>query len=164
MAHLQLEIRQNGAEVGVAAPLAIAIHTTLHVRCSGIHGGECIGDGDIGIVVSVNADYAGKPIPHQRDDFCNPMRQRAAIGVAEAENIRARLMCRLQGPQRKIGIGIVAIEEMLGIVDDFAAVLLQILDRLPDQQQILFFRNAERAPGMKIPTTPTPSSGSISSA
>ena len=41
--------------------------------------------------------------------------------------------------QREVGIGVVAVEEMLGVVDHFAAVVFQILHGFRDQLEIFFF-------------------------
>ena len=73
------------------------------------------------------------------------MRQGAAVGVAQAEHIGAGLLRGFERPQGEIGIGGVAVEEVLGVVDDFLAVILQVRDGLGDEREVLLFRDAERA-------------------
>ncbi len=49
------------------------------------------------------------------------MRQRAAIGVAQHHPARAFLVGRLGAGERESGLGLVAVEEMLAVEQDFAA-------------------------------------------
>ena len=53
--------------------------------------------------------------------------------------------------QRVVGIIDVAVEEVLGVVNDLAAVLLQIPHRLRDEDQVLFLGDPEGAADVQIP-------------
>ena len=53
--------------------------------------------------------------------------------------------------QREIRVGDVAVEEMLGVVDHFAAVLLQPSHRLADQLEVLLFGDAQGAACVQVP-------------
>ena len=75
----------------------------------------------------------------------------AAVGIAEAEDVGAGLMGGLQGAQGVIGIGGVAIEEVLGVVDDFLAVILDVADGFGDEDEVFFVGDAERAFDVKVP-------------
>ena len=90
--------------------------------------------------MSVNADYAAETLFHDAHDLGNAMRQRAAVGVTQAQNISAVLLRGFKCPQGEIRIGGVAIEEVLGVIDDFFAVFLQVRDSLADEREVLFFR------------------------
>ena len=87
----------------------------------------------------MNPDDAAETLFHDAHNLGNAMRQRAAVGVAQAQNIRAVLLRRFKCPQCEIGIRGVAIKEVLGIVNDFFAVLLQVRDGLADQREVFFF-------------------------
>lgn len=46
----------DGTKIGIAAPLADAVHRALNVRRSRLQGGERIGDGKFAVVMGVNAE------------------------------------------------------------------------------------------------------------
>ena len=52
---------------------------------------------------------------HLADDAIDLVRQRAAIGVAQHDPARAGVEAALRHEQRVVGIGLVAVEEMLGV-------------------------------------------------
>ena len=79
------------------------------------------------------------------------MRHRAAVGVAQHQNIGAGVLRGFERPQREIAIARIAVEEMLGVVDHFFAVRLEIRDRIGDELQIFFLGDAQRAVHMQIP-------------
>ena len=56
-----------------------------------------------------------------------------------------------QGAEGVIGIGGVAIEEVLGVVDDFLAVVFQILHGVGNELQVLVFGYAEGAFHVEVP-------------
>ena len=76
---------------------------------------------------------------------------RAAVGVAEAEDIGAGLLGGFERAQGVIGVGDVAVEEMLGVVDDFLAVILEVADGFGDEDEVLFVGDAERALDVEVP-------------
>ena len=67
------------------------------------------------------------------------------------QNIGAGFLRGFERPQREIAVGVVAVEEMLGVVDHFLAVLLQIAHGIGDELQIFFFGDPERAMDVQIP-------------
>ena len=140
VAQLQLQIGDDGHDVGVAAALAVAVHAALHVGAAGFHRGDGIGHGDVAIVMRVDADDAVEALANFRNHFDDAMRQIAAVGVAQAQHVGAGLLRGFERAHGEIGIGVVAVEEMLGVVDHFAAVVLEILYGFADQQQILLLR------------------------
>ena len=82
----------TAGEVGIAAALAVAVHAALHVGGAFFDGGEGVGDGDVGIVVGVDADDAIETAADVGDDLDEARRDGAAVGVAEAEDIGAGLL------------------------------------------------------------------------
>ena len=76
---------------------------------------------------------------------------RAAVGIAEAEDVGAGLMGGFQGAQGVIGVGDVAVEEMLGVVDHFLAVILDVADGFGDEDEVFVFGDAEGAFDVEVP-------------
>ena len=54
---LQLEIGNDRAKVGIAAPFAIAVDGPLHLHGAQLHGGNRIGHRHLAIVVGVNPQW-----------------------------------------------------------------------------------------------------------
>src|SRR5262252_5214227 len=80
---LELERRNNGNEISVAAPLTEAVERALDLARTCTHCGERIGDRLIRIVMCVNADViAWNGFHHLANDLFDLVRQRAAIGIA----------------------------------------------------------------------------------
>ena len=71
------------------------------------------------------------------------VRQTAAVRVAEHDEIRARLFRRLPGGEGVFGIKLVAVEAMLGVVDDEFAVVLEEAHGVADHREIFFRRAAQ---------------------
>ncbi len=129
-AELQLEVGDDGDDVRVAAALAPAVEASLHLPRAGLHGKERVGDGQLGVVVAVDANRArhrldgGGHTPH------DGVRQGAAAAGA-------------QGGERIGGVGGVPVEEVLGVEDNFAAAVAEEADRVRDHRQVLLLRRLE---------------------
>ena len=120
---LELQRRDDGHEIGVAAALAEAVERALDLARAGAHGRERIGHRLLGVVVGMDADMiTGDRLDHLADDRFDLVRQRAAIGVAEHDPARARIIGGLGAGQRELRIGLVAVEEMLAVEQHFAAL------------------------------------------
>ena len=91
----------------------------------------------------VDADRAIQFAEGDFRDFGNFHRQTAAVRVAEHDDVRARLFRRLPGGDGVFGIELVAVEAMLGVVDDKFAVVLQKLHGVGDHRQIFLRRAAQ---------------------
>ena len=149
--HLEFEVGDDRAEVGVAGPFPVAVHAALDMGSALLDGSERVGDGEVGVVVSVDADDAAEPADHlarERGDFRG---DGAAIGVAQAENIRAGVLRGFERAQGEVGIRLVAVEEVLRVVDDFLAVLPDVGHGFRDDRQVLFLGDAEGALGVQVP-------------
>ena len=115
-AHLQHQGRDQRDQIGIAAALAQAVQRALHLARAGAHGGERIRHRVLGIVMGMDAEpAAGNVLDDLADDALDLVRQRAAIGVAEHDPARAGALRRLHAVQRIGRVGLVAVEEMLGV-------------------------------------------------
>ncbi len=110
------------------------------------HGLQRIGDAGIAVVVGVDAQrHAWQPAARRRYRCLDPAPrgarshrfgdlpgQAAAVGVAEHDAVRAADDGGLQCGQRVLGVGPIAVEEVLGVVDHLFAVALD--DRRPSPE------------------------------
>ena len=89
--HFDLEVREDGEDIGVAAAFAVSVDAALHLPHAGFDGGEGVGDGEAGIVVEVDAE-AGIADAELGgfDGGKHGASGHAAIGIAEDEGIGAR--------------------------------------------------------------------------
>ena len=55
-AHLELEVRYDANQVGVATALTVAVDGALHLRAAVAHGLQRVGDAGLAVVVGVNAE------------------------------------------------------------------------------------------------------------
>ena len=75
-AHLQLQGRDDGDQVGVAAALAEAVQRALHLASAGAHRQQAVGDRVAGVVVTVDAErIAGHLLGHLGYGRLDLMRQ-----------------------------------------------------------------------------------------
>ena len=91
-----------------------------------LDGGQRVGHREVGIVMGVDAEDAVEALAHLGADFRQAAGERAAVGVAQAQHIGAGLLGGFERAQGEIAVGVVAVEEMLGVVDHFLAVVLEI--------------------------------------
>ena len=110
---------------------------------AGVDRGERIGDGQVAIVVRVDAerhvDGRGRFLG-ERGDFLG---HAAAVGVAHHDDHRPAFDGGLDRFRGVVGVRLPAVEEVLGVVDHVAAHLAQVGDRLADHRQVFFERNAQ---------------------
>ncbi len=149
---LQHQGRDDRGEVGVAAALAEPVQGALDLADAGAHGGERIGDAIVGVVMDVDAEMiAGDVLDHLADDRLDLLGQRAAIGVAQHDPAGAGLVGRLGAVDGVIGIGLVAVEEMLAVEQRLAPARDHGGHGLADALQVLLERDAERNVDVEIP-------------
>ena len=102
------------------------------------------------IVVRVDADRAFHLLDNFRRDTGNFAWHRAAVGVAQYDNVHARILRGLERCQSVPRIVLVSVEEMLGVVHDFLAVLLKVTHGVADHRQVFLrcgpndFRHVQR--------------------
>src|SRR6476660_9454557 len=126
--------------------------SVLSLSGAGAHRGERIGHAIVGVVMHVDADMiAGDVLHNIGHDPLDLLRQRAAIGVAQHHPAGAGLVGRLGAGERVIGIGLVAVEEMLAVDERLAPRGDDGRNRLSDGLQILLEADAERHLDMEVP-------------
>ena len=149
---LQLERRDDRHQIGVAAALAEPVERALDLPRAGAHGGKGIGHRLLGVVVGVDADVvAGDRLAHRGDDGFDLVRQRAAIGVAQHDPTRARIIGGLGAGQRIFRIGLVAVEEMLAIEQHLAALGFGGLHAVADRGEVFLLRRLQRDAHVVVP-------------
>ena len=149
---LELQRRDDGDEIGVAAALAQPVERALDLPGAGAHGGERIGHRLLGVVVGVDADVvAGDRLHHLADDCLHLVRQRAAIGVAQHHPARALVVGRLGAGERVFGVGLVAVEEMLAVEQHFPALRLGGAHAVADRGDVFLLRRLQRHAHVVIP-------------
>ena len=141
-AQLQDQVGDHGDEVGVSAALAITVDRPLHHVRSGHHSLEAVGDGELAIVVAMNADADLQPqcidgAPDRFDALPDLGRQAAAVGVAQDHPTRPCAGGDQANFDGVLGVPRETVEEMLRVKDDLAAQLDPIRDRVAHHVQVL---------------------------
>ncbi len=130
-AHLQLQVGNDREQVGVAHPLPDAVHRALHARGAGAHGRERVGHRAARIVVAVDAErLARKRRRRGGHDGLHLEGQRATVGLAEVHRVSPRFHGGPHASQRVVGVGLVAVEVVLGIEHHAPPGRLQIGHRV----------------------------------
>ena len=151
---LQGQGRYDRRQIGIAAALADTIERSLHLtrarfhRCKGV--GHCLA----GIVMGVNAEvFTGNTgCDHGFDDFGHFRRLRTAIGIAQHDPPGACFMGGLCAGQRILGIGLVAIEEMLAVDHGLTVCRNRRVHRACDGFEVFLIGAAQRHLDVIVPT------------
>ncbi len=141
-AELELEVPDEGHEVGVARTFAVPVHRALDVHGARLDGGDRVGHGAARVVVAVDA----KVDPDRRSGahhFAHPARKHAAVGVAEDDHFGARLRRGADHVQRVLRVAAVAVEEVLGIDEDTLALGLEVRHGVAHHAEVLLQRGAQ---------------------
>ena len=119
-AHLELQVRDDRDQVRVAAALAVAVHRALHHHGALGDGGQRVGHRALRVVVRVDAQRGAPAAPPAR-----PARPRPPGAAATRRSCRTSSGSRRppasaapQALDRIARIVAVAVEEVLGVVDD----------------------------------------------
>ena len=120
--HLELEGRDDRAEVGVAAAFAEAVDGALHLDAAQLDRDQGVGHGQLGVVVGVDAQGDVREVLLDRlDDLDHLGGQGAAVGVAEDDDSRPAGLGRLEGLEGIVRIVLEAVEEVFGVVEQLSA-------------------------------------------
>ena len=141
---LELEVGDDGDEVGVAGALAVAVDAALHVRGAGGDGGQRVGDRAAAVVVGVDADAGAGRLDDVEHDVRDPVGQHAAVGVAERDDLGARLGGGAQHLEGVRPVAAVAVEEVLGVEEDRLPLRTQVADGVAHHREVLLQRRAQR--------------------
>ena len=144
MRRLEREVGEDRDHVRVAAALAVAVDRRLDVADPGRDRGHRVGDRQLGVVVGVDAPGHGRRVrvgveraADVADDRDELVGQRPAVRVAQDERPGAGLARRAQRRERVVAVGLVAVEEVLGVVDGLAAAIDDEADRVGDHVEVL---------------------------
>jgi len=120
---------------------------------AGVDGDETVGHGAVAVVVDVDADGGVESRRDLADDVGDERRQGGAVGVAQADDRRARFGGGGHAAQRVGHVLAPGVEEVLGVVDHRLALSDQKTHRVVDHAQILVAAHAQhfgevQAPGL----------------
>ena len=143
-AHLELEIGDDRGKIGIAAALAVAVETALHLLDARADRGQRVGHGQIAIVVRVDAEFrVGYDFPDGLDRFDHLVSHRAAVGVAEDQVLRAGSKGGADHVEGVVGVLLVAVEEVLGVEVNLASDRGHVLDRFAHHREVFLARGVE---------------------
>ena len=137
-----MQVWNDGGQVGVTRSLAQAIEGALHVTSTALHGGQRVGNCATRVVMTMDADrcVVTNVLLHCCNNVEHFVRKRSAIRVAKHQVRCAVDDCGLKCSKRKLGVGFVAVEEVLHVYKHSSAVAVQKLDRVGDHGNALFKR------------------------
>ena len=116
-----------------------------------VDGHQRIGHRAFAVVVGMDSQWradAGLDLVDDRPDL---ERHGAAVGVAQHDTVDFGILGGLERLQGVLWIGLVAVEKVLGVVDDLRHVLLEVSQGIVDQLQVLFQTDAQRLVDMEVP-------------
>ena len=147
-----MQTRDESREIAVARALAVAVDRALHLHRSGAHGGEGVGDAETAVVVRMDAERGGgEVVCGGAKDRSDLVRQTAAVGVAEHDQIGTAVAGGGQGGKRVVGIVLVTVEKMLGVVDHLAAMTLEMAHGVGDHGAVFRRIDAEHLGDVQTP-------------
>ncbi len=124
----------------------------MDLRGTGFHSDDGVGDAELAVVVGVDAEGGvGDALLHHLADLHDFGGQRAAVGIAEHEAGCPAFRRGHERGERVLGRVLVAIEKVLGIIDDLAAVLHQMGDRVADHRPVFLHRGAQDFGDLHLP-------------
>src|SRR5262249_19178134 len=138
-------------QVGVAAALADAVDRALNLIGTFGDGGQRVGHADSAIVMAMDTNLDLERLAGLLDGGGDFLGKRAAVGVAEDDGRRPSVLRGAQRLQSIVGIFPEAVEEMLCIVENFAADCLAVGYRVGNHLQILFEGRSEDLLDMQVP-------------
>mmetsp|Transcript_26884 Transcript_26884/g.48655 ORF Transcript_26884/g.48655 Transcript_26884/m.48655 type:complete len:297 (+) Transcript_26884:209-1099(+) len=149
---LEQQDRDQCRQVCIATTLAQPVQRALNLPCTRVDGGQRCRNCVFGVVVGVDPQMV--PRNARRDDrTCDPVDicgQRPPIGVAQRNPPRPCIIGRMDRLQRVVGIGCVAVKEVLGVKDRLAALCFDVGKALRDIGRVFVQRNAERRFDMEL--------------
>ena len=152
VAHLEHQGRDQRHQIGVAAALAEPIDRAVHHARTGTHRRQAAGDRVFGVVVAVDGDPVARDmLADLADDLLDFVRQRAAVGVAQDDPTGAAVGRRHDAIEREFGVGLVAVEEVLGVEQRLLLLGHQMRDAVADHRDVLVRLDAKRDLGVEVP-------------
>ena len=140
-AHFELQVGHDGGEIAVAHALAVAVDGPLDLHRSGAHRRQGVCDGHSRVVVRVDSHGFADPGDHVAGDPFHLVGHGAAVGVAKRRDVGSACHGGKQGAQGVFRVFLVAVEEMFGVVADFAPVGFEIGDAFRDHRAVFLRRD-----------------------
>jgi hypothetical protein len=150
-AQLQLQIGDDGAQVGVAAAFADAVDGTLDLPGAVFDGDQAVRYGKLRVIVAVDSQRRCYGGADGVDGGGDVVRHSAAVGIAQTNEVGAALGSHLATLQSKRRICEVAVEEVLGVEDHLVDALLEESNAVVDDFEVLGFGNAQIVADVKVP-------------
>ena len=150
-AHLEHEVGDHAAQVGIAAALAKAVDGALHQHRAHAHRGQRAGDRHAAVVVAMDAHAAGEFPDDGLYGVAHVLGQRAAVGVAQHEEGSARVPCGAQRLHRVARVGGIAVEKMLRVKEHRLARGGQEAHGLGDHVEVFLQGGAQHVGDMEVP-------------
>ncbi len=157
VAQLKLQVGDQGAEVGVAAALPIAVDRALHHACAFADGGDRIGVSRPGVIVGVDPQGGigvARPCqirPGGLHHLRNFVGQGAAIGITKHQPFRPRFSGRAEGGDRIVAVAPIAIKPMFRVVDHPSPLAAQVGDRIANHRQVFIQGGVQPLGDVQIP-------------
>ncbi len=150
--HLELKIGDDGGEVAVADTLAVTIDGSLNLDSAGTDRSDGVGNSESGIVVSVDADGHVEVFANEFGDFGDFVRESAAVGIAKDDDVGPAFLRSFERLQRVFLVVLVPVEKVLGIVNDFLALILEIGGSVVNHLAVFLGGGAKHLNNVEFPT------------
>ncbi|MEY2725114.1 MAG: hypothetical protein RLZZ458_981 [Planctomycetota bacterium] len=150
-AEFQGEVGGGRDEVGIAAAFADAVDSALDLYGAGVDSGERVGDGEVAVVVAVDADRHLDMLLELTDEVGDLFRKRATVCIAHDDHICPGSCCGFQRLQGVVGVGFPAVEAVFSVINGFAAMGFHEADAVVDHGEVFFEGHAEHFGDVQVP-------------
>lgn len=150
---LELEVREDRNQVGIAASFSDSVDRSLDMIAPSVDRREGVGSREVTIVMAVDTELglgACELGLGMGDDRRNLFRERSAIGVAQNNPLRAGLGRCLNRGQCVSCVGFVAIKEMFSVINN-RGMLGKKCDALTDHVEVFLQGDAQDFGGVEVP-------------
>ncbi len=152
VAHLQRQVGDDRAQVGVPGALAVAVDASLHLEHAEAHRRQRAGHRRPRVVVEVAAERRLREGRHHLGQrLLDLVGQGAAVGVAQHEPLGPCVMGGIQHRAGETRVGAVAVEEVLGVEEDPAPLGAEVGDRVGHHCHRVLLRSAQGVLDVVVP-------------
>ncbi len=149
--HLEVEIRYDCREIGIAAAFSVSVDCPLNHDRSGFNRKECICDTKTAVIMRVYPHLC-RDLRHDLFHYLLQLRrEHASICITEDYPVRPCRNRRFYSFCGIFRIVLVAVKEVFRVINDFPAIGTKIVHRIKDHGKILFQRVRHDLFYVKIP-------------